>query len=149
MYVPSLFSIPFVLSNIWPGQATIMKKKWSSVGDTLLASECDNLKCILFQQDFRLQENNHRSFFFYLNILVFQNMTSFGNKTLFCAKPHSFGCSGCIFYAIYTYFTFSLPYSLNELLIDFQQPFSMSTTTPSNVITFLLNLQSNNPIKKG
>jgi len=27
MYVPSLISIPFVLSKIWPGQATIMKNK--------------------------------------------------------------------------------------------------------------------------
>ena len=26
MYVPSLISIPLVLSKIWPGQATIMKK---------------------------------------------------------------------------------------------------------------------------
>jgi len=26
MYVPSLISIPLVLSRIWPGQATIMKK---------------------------------------------------------------------------------------------------------------------------
>jgi len=26
MYVPSLISIPFVLSKIWPGQASIMKK---------------------------------------------------------------------------------------------------------------------------
>jgi len=28
MYVSSLISIPFVLSKIWPGQATIMKNKW-------------------------------------------------------------------------------------------------------------------------
>jgi len=28
MYVPSLISISFVLSKIWPGQATIMKNKW-------------------------------------------------------------------------------------------------------------------------
>jgi len=27
MYVPSLIAIPFVLSKIWPGQASI-KKKW-------------------------------------------------------------------------------------------------------------------------
>ena len=28
MYVPSLISIPLVLSKIWPGQATIMENKW-------------------------------------------------------------------------------------------------------------------------
>jgi len=28
MYVPSLISIPFVRSKIWPGQSTIMKNKW-------------------------------------------------------------------------------------------------------------------------
>jgi len=28
MYVQSLISIPFVLSKIWPGQATILKSIW-------------------------------------------------------------------------------------------------------------------------
>ena len=28
MYVPRLLSIRFVLSKIWPGQATVMKNKW-------------------------------------------------------------------------------------------------------------------------
>ena len=28
MYVPSLIQISFVISKIWPGQATVMKNKW-------------------------------------------------------------------------------------------------------------------------
>ena len=62
---------------------------------------------------------------------------------------------------MYTHFTFSLPYYCNERLIDLRQPLSTSTTTLSNVITFvktpfyyswialynLLNLKSNNQIK--
>ena len=31
MYVPSLISIPFVLSKIWPGQASIKKKYYEKM----------------------------------------------------------------------------------------------------------------------
>ena len=31
MYVPSLILIPFVLSKIWPGQATIIKQEGHDV----------------------------------------------------------------------------------------------------------------------
>jgi len=54
MYVPSLISIPFLLSKIWPGQATIMKNKWlwgdNSVniqGRVMVLMQCTSFHCHL------------------------------------------------------------------------------------------------------
>jgi len=57
MYVPSLILIPFVLSKIWPGQATIMKKKWLQ-GDSSV-----NLQGMVMVLGFRPSTHCHLSIY--------------------------------------------------------------------------------------
>ena len=59
-------------------------------GDTLLASKCETFK--VYSISTRLPVNNHRSFFFYLNIFFFRNMTSFRNFRRFLSTTASKPC---------------------------------------------------------
>ena len=133
----------------------------------------------MFSISTRLHVNNYRSFFFYFNIFVFRNMTSFGNKRCCLATTacknwfalyviHLVARCGvfsvflvlmystkCVLVCYVYIFTFSLSYSCNKRLIDLWRPFSTSTSFLRlgdslfiSKLHSLLNLQSNNQIKK-
>ena len=121
--------------------------------DTLLASKGEKKK--VYSISTRLPVNNHRSFLFYLNIFIFWNMTSFGNIRRYLATSAGKPCfssyvihSGPISYVVgidvlsrmssslLCIYHISLPCTCNGRLIDLRRPFSTSTTTLSNVITF-------------
>ena len=92
------------LNKSWFWARYVRPEKYHSVyklclylryGDMLLESKGEHFK--VYSISTRLPVNNHQSFFFYLNIFVFRNMTSFGNIRRYLAT------SACLFRVIHVH----------------------------------------------